>query len=114
MIIRCAFFRGRIKPGREAAFNALLETSLVPLWRLFPGALEVRVLRPVISDDGAPSFPMVLAIRYPDLATMEAALASAPREATRGPTRALLDLFDGDVFHMTFNATEFDPCSIGE
>jgi hypothetical protein len=54
---------------------------------------------------------MVLAIRYPDLPTMNAALVSAAREATREPTRALLDLFDGDVFHTTFNATEFDPCS---
>lgn len=44
MIIRCAFFRGHIKSGREAAFALLLKERLIPLCRQFPGAEEVRVL----------------------------------------------------------------------
>jgi antibiotic biosynthesis monooxygenase (ABM) superfamily enzyme len=107
MIIRCAFFRGRIKPGCEAAFQDLLEGRLIPLWRQFPGAEEVRVLHHAFSDAAAPELHMVLAIRYPDLQVMEAALQSPPREATRTPTRQLLDLFDGDVFHSTFEAAEY-------
>ena len=106
MIIRCAFFRGRVKPGCHSHFDAVLDTDLVPLWRQFPGVEEVRLLRPVSTDAGAPDIHLVLATRYPDLATMEAALRSPQREATRDPTRRLLDLFDGDVFHTTFDATE--------
>jgi antibiotic biosynthesis monooxygenase (ABM) superfamily enzyme len=107
MIIRCAFFRGRIKPGREAEFEGMLETVLVPLWRQFPSVQEVRLLRRADADAQAPDIHLVLATRYPDLATMEAALSSPAREATRGPTRDLLGLFDGEVFHVTFDTTDY-------
>ena len=106
MILRSAFFQGTVRPGCERAFEALLDETLIPLWRRFPGAEEVRVLRPISADAGAPGFALVLTIRYPDLASMEAALASSLREQTREPTNALRSLFDGTVFHVTFHGDD--------
>jgi len=40
LFIRCAFFRGRAKPGQEAAFTAYVRDRLVPLWTRFPLARE--------------------------------------------------------------------------
>ena len=54
MFIRCAFFKGRVKPGMEQAFDRHVHETLVPLWTRFPGALEVRVLRQLESDVGDP------------------------------------------------------------
>ena len=45
MFIRCAFFQGNVKPGKEQAFNDYIRKELVPLWTRFPGAQEVRVLQ---------------------------------------------------------------------
>jgi len=101
-VVRCAFFRGRVSPGREAAFEALLAERLVPLWRRFPGALEVRLLRPLDADAHAPPLALVLSVRYPSLPAMRDALASDIREQTREPTRDLLAMFEGEVFHATF------------
>ena len=109
MILRTAFFQGAVRAGCERAFEDLLDRTLIPLWRRFPGAEEVRVLRPLSADAGAPGFALVLAIRYPDVASMEAALASSIREQTREPTNALRALFDGTVFHVTFDGDDHCP-----
>ena len=55
MFIRCAFFRGQVKPGFEKAFDLYIREQLVPLWTRFPGAQEVRVLRQLESDVSDPS-----------------------------------------------------------
>ena len=107
MFIRCAFFRGRAKPGQEAAFTTYVREKLVPLWTRFPGAEEVRVLRQVESDTAEPHLEMVLAIRYPSREAIEAALASDVRYQSRDVTKGLLALYDGDIFHTVFSADEF-------
>jgi len=109
MIIRYAFFQGAPRPGCEAEFARLVDDDLAPLWAQFPGAEEVRIMRPFAADAGAPAFAIVLAIRYPDSETMNAALQSPPREATRLLTQSLLSLFDGNVFHVTFDGHD---CSL--
>jgi hypothetical protein len=43
MLIRCAFFEGHVREGKEAAFEQFIEQRLMPLWRRFPGATDVRV-----------------------------------------------------------------------
>jgi antibiotic biosynthesis monooxygenase (ABM) superfamily enzyme len=106
LIVRTAFFEGVLRPGSEAAFERLLEDTLIPLWRQFPGAEDVSVLRPAAADDGAPTYALVLATRYPDLATMNKALSSDIRELTREPSNRLKSLFDGRVFHITFNGDD--------
>lgn len=112
-VLRCAFFRGRVSPGREAEFEALLAERLVPLWRRFPGALEVRLLRPLDADAHAPPLALVLSTRYPSLAAMRDALASDIREQTREPTRDLLAMFEGEVFHTTFAVQDCGTTPLG-
>lgn len=107
MFIRCAFFRGRPKPGHEELFSALVRDRLVPLWTRFPGAGEVRVLRQVESDTAEPRLDMVLAIGYPDRAAIARALASDVRARSRAVTAELMAHFDGDIFHTLFEGEDF-------
>ena len=107
MFIRCAFFRGQVKPGLEDDFNHYIRKELVPLWTRFPGAQEVRVLRQVESDVNDPRLEMVLAVRYPSRESIEIALASEVRMQSKEVSKALIDMFDGTVFHTVFSADEF-------
>jgi hypothetical protein len=107
MFIRCAFFRGQVKPGFETAFNNYIRKELVPLWTRFPGAQEVRVLRQVESDVNDPHLEMVLSVRYPSRESIEFALASEVRLKSRKVSKALIDMFDGTVFHTIFSADEY-------
>ena len=112
MFIRCAFFRGQVRPGFEEAFTRYVQERLVPLWSRFPGAQEVRVLRQLECDAADPRLEMVLAIRYPSRAAIEAALASEVRAQSRAVTQGLLEMFDGSVFHTVFDAAQF-PLAAG-
>lgn len=107
MFIRCAFFRGTIKPGRKAEFDAHIQAELVALWTRFPHVQEVRVLRQVESDTTDPHFEMVLAMRFPSREAIAEALDSKTRYASREASKRLFELFDGDVFHTVFCADEF-------
>jgi len=107
MFIRCAFFRGRAKPGHEAEFTSYVRDRLVPLWTRFPGAEEVRVLRQEEADVAEPHFEMVLQIRYPSREAIEAALASDVRFESREVTKGLLELYEGDIFHTVFRADDY-------
>ena len=79
MITRFAFFEGQVKNGRTEAFRDAVTQRLVPLWRQFPGASEVRVMFGSDRDPGAPEFPLILAISYPSRTEMALALSSAVR-----------------------------------
>lgn len=103
MIVRTAFFEGSVIPGSEAEFEDLLGDVLLPLWQKFPGNLGVQLLRPKAPDADAPGYTLVLATSYPDQATLDKALASEIREQTRVPTERLKALFEGRVFHITFD-----------
>ena len=107
MYIRCAFFRGHVRPGFEEDFTAFVRDRLAPLWTRFPGAEEVRVMRQEEADVAEPHFEMVLAIRYPSRQAIELALASDVRIESRVVTAQILKMFDGDVFHAVFRADQF-------
>ena len=107
MYIRCAFFKGTIKPGCREAFDRYVEDRLVPIWTRFPGAMEVRVMRQLACDVGDTPLEMVLAICYPSLDAIQAALASSVRSEGREMTKGLLEMFDGTVFHTVFDAAQF-------
>lgn len=109
MIIRYALFEGEIHPGMEEQFRAFVKERLVPLWTRFPGAEEIRVLEGLDRDEGAPVYAMALAIRYPDMAAVEQALASDVRVESRAVTGELLKLFTGKVHHHLFSANEYAP-----
>ncbi|NKQ89159.1 hypothetical protein [Rhizobium ruizarguesonis] len=109
MIIRYALFEGEIHPGREAEFREFVRQRLVPLWTKFPGAEEIRVLDGMERDEGAPIYAMALAIRYPDMDAVKAALLSDVRSESREVTGELLQLFTGKVHHHVFSANEYAP-----
>jgi hypothetical protein len=107
MITRYALFEGRIHDGESEAFRAAVMAELLPKWKAFPGALGVTVAFAESRDDGAPEFPLILAISYPDLAAVEAALASPARAAGRAATEAVLArYFSGRIHHHVTIAHE--------
>ena len=107
MFIRCAFFEGKIKPGQEAAFHQFVRERLVPVWQSFPGAEEVRILRPHDADFAEPAYAMVLAIGYADRAAIERIMESPPRQKAKAETAELVKMFDGRIFHINFEADQF-------
>ncbi|MGR9286770.1 hypothetical protein [Rhizobium leguminosarum] len=109
MIIRYALFEGEIHPGKEGEFREFVRQRLVPLWTKFPGAEEIRVLDGMERDEGAPIYAMALAIRYPDMDAVNAALLSDVRSESREVTGELLQLFTGKVHHHVFAANEYAP-----
>jgi hypothetical protein len=105
MITRYALFEGTVAPGQDAAFRAAILAEVLPTWKAFPGATAVRVSFAEARDDGAPEFPLILAISYPDLAAVDAALASPARAASRAATMAVLErFFTGRIHHHVMTA----------
>lgn len=108
MIRRFAFFDGSVHEGQEDAFRAAVMTELVPTWRRFPGALAVDVAFADSRDEGAPEFPLILSITYPDMATLAQALADPIRAASRAETEAVLArFFTGRIHHHVCQAQHF-------
>ena len=100
MLTRMAVFEGKINVGREKAFFDFVEERLVPLWRRFPHARNVRVLKAIKSDDGAPPVAMTLAIDFPSLEAIDEALASDVRTQARAATADLVKMFEGRIYHI--------------
>ncbi len=108
MITRFALFEGSIKSGQTEAFRAAVTSRLVPLWRQFPGNVAVRVMFGEERDEGAPEFPLILAISYPDRAAMEGALTSPFRAQSRDVTGEIVAAyFDGRIHHHVTEAAEY-------
>jgi hypothetical protein len=106
MIIRQAFFEGRIHSGKEDAFRAYVSETLLPMWLAFPGIRAVNVLYELERDEGAPSYSMVLATTYESRETLAAALNSPIRFESREMTKGLLQMFDGHVHHHVFETAD--------
>lgn len=108
MITRFALFEGHVAPDKTAAFQQAVLDRLVPLWRQFPGNTDVRVMFSTDRDEGAPEFPLILAISYPDEATMTAALDSPFRAQSRDVTRDIVaDFFEGRIHHHVTQRHEY-------
>lgn len=99
MITRTAIFEGTIKPGCEDAFFSGFE-ALLPLWKRFPHAINVRLLRVTAADPGAPPIVLVQQIDYPSEAAVAEALASPVRAEARAATLELMKLFEGRLYHL--------------
>lgn len=105
MITRYALFEGRIHEGQDEAFRQAVLNEVLPEWKSFPGALAVRVSFAEFRDEGAPEIPMILAISYPDLETVEAALVSPARTRAKAATDAVLArFFAGRIHHHVTTA----------
>lgn len=110
MITRYALFEGKIHDGQEAAFREAVTAEILPHWKQFPGALAVRVSYAVKRDEGAPEFPMILAVSFPDMTTVDAALASDVRTRARSATEAVLArFFTGRIHHHWMDAEDYAP-----
>lgn len=108
MLTRYALFEGTVKEGRTPAFRSFVNENLVPLWTRFDGAAEVRVMFSEERDEGAPEFPLILAISYPDKAAMEMALSCEARFKSREVTGILVErYFDGRIHHHVTEASAF-------
>ena len=100
MITRFAIFEGHVDPAETPAFRAAMLGDVLPLFRAFPGVISARLGFVEASDDGAPGIVMILAVSYPDTATMTAALASDARARAKTATEAVLDRwFTGRLHH---------------
>ncbi|WP_420861590.1 hypothetical protein [Algirhabdus cladophorae] len=100
MITRFALFEGTVAPENIASFRAAVHERLVPLWTQFPGNVDVRVMFSDDRDEGAPEFPLILAITYADAAGMEAALDSPYRAQSRDVTGEIVEqYFTGRIHH---------------
>jgi len=109
MITRYALFEGKVHVGQEPAFRAEVMGELLPLWKKFPGATAVRVSFAVSRDTGAPEYPMILAVCYPDVAAVDAALASPIRTEARAATEAVLSrYFSGRIHHHVMDAVDHE------
>lgn len=108
MITRFALFEGNVKAGQTEAFRSAVKERLVPLWRQFPGNVDVRVMFGEERDEGAPEFPLILAITYPDKAAMNGALTSDARNRSRDVTGEIVErFFDGRIHHHVTEANEY-------
>ncbi|MEM7695945.1 MAG: hypothetical protein AAF318_15970 [Pseudomonadota bacterium] len=110
MITRFALFEGTVAPENVAAFRAAVRDRLVPLWTAFPGHTDVRVMFSDDRDEGAPEFPLILAITYPDAATMEGALQSDARWQSKAVTGEIVDAyFEGRIHHHVTQLNAYTP-----
>jgi len=100
LITRSAIFEGRIKTGCEERFFAAINERLAPLWRRFPHATNVRLLRVLQSDADARPVVMIQQIDYPSMAALEEAIASPVRAEARAITMELMEMFDGRFYHV--------------
>lgn len=108
MITRFAFFEGSIRSGQTEAFRAAVKDRLVPLWTQFPGNTDVRVMFGEERDEGAPEFPLILAISYPDTDVMTAALDSPARFQSKDETGKIVEqFFDGRIHHHVTERHEY-------
>lgn len=110
MITRFALFQGSVKPGQTPAFRQAVMERLVPLWKQFPNTVDLRVMFSDDRDEGAPEFPLILAITYPDTDAMHAALEAPARAQSKEVTGEIVDMyFDGEIHHHVTQCNMFTP-----
>lgn len=111
MITRYALFEGKVKDGQTEAFRKAVIERILPKWRQFPYATDVRISFAEGRDEGAPELPMILAINYPSLESLEEALASPVRAEARAATEAVLaEFFEGRIHHHVTLSNEYNLC----
>ena len=110
MITRYALFEGNIHDGETAAFRAAVMAEMLPVWQRFPGITAIRVTFAEQRDDGAPEFPLILAIDYPDMAAVDHFLEHPVRTEGRAATESVLSrFFTGRIHHHITTAHMIAP-----
>ena len=110
MITRYALFEGTLHDGHAEAFRRDVLAEILPVWQRFPGALAIHGTFAEDRDEGAPEYPLILAIDWPDMDTVEAFLSHPIRREGRAVTEAVLDRhFAGRIHHHITSAHSFLP-----
>lgn len=110
MITRYALFEGTLAKGQTEAFRAAVLAEILPVWQRFPGALAIHVTFAEDRDEGAPEYPLILAIDWPDRATVDAFLDHPIRKEGRAATEGVLKrFFTGRIHHHVTVAQSFAP-----
>lgn len=110
MICRYAFFVGTVREGMDEAMRDYVMETLLPLWRRFDGAEQVRVLFGVEQDPDGDPIPLVLAISYQDEAAMNKALESPARYEAKELLPGFFERFlDGHLLHYVMEINSFEP-----
>lgn len=104
MLTRTAIYEGTVRAGREEEFFARVRDELEPLWRRFPNVTAVRVQRTRQPDPDARPIAMILEMDFPDMAAIEACLASPIRPESHTATMEVMKLFDGRFYHLITEA----------
>lgn len=108
MITRFALFEGSVNADQIGDFRTAVKDRLVPLWLQFPGNLGVRVMFSDDRDEGAPEFPLILAITYPDTETMDAALEAPARAQSKEVTgKIVAEFFTGRIHHHVTQLNDY-------
>ena len=109
MLTRTAIYEGTIQAGREEEFFRRVRDELEPMWRRFPHVVAVRVQRTRSADPDARPITMILEMDFPDMAAIEACLASSIRPESHAATVEVMKLFDGRFYHLVAEATVLAP-----
>ena len=102
MIVRSAFLEVTVAEADRIAFDAQLAGPVVHAIRTYPGILDVQLRRLVQADPGSPPIYAVFDLYFPDLAAMDAALATSTRQLVRAQIAQVMTRFQGRVYHQVF------------
>jgi antibiotic biosynthesis monooxygenase (ABM) superfamily enzyme len=83
----------------EEEFFAFVAEKMVPVWRSFPGLVDLKVSTATLTEDGI-SYPLHTTFAFPSEDVLKAALASPQRQEALARTKVLLEMFEGRVFHI--------------
>ena len=109
MLTRTAIYEGTIRAGHEDEFFRRVRDELEPLWRRFPNVTAVRVQRTRSMDQDARPVAMILEMDFPDMAAINACLASSIRPESHAATERVMTLFDGRFYHIITEADLLPP-----
>lgn len=111
MIIRSAYLEGTVAPADREQFDAHMRGPVLAAIATYPGLREVRLRQLARGEEGAPSIYMVFDLYFDSLADMDAALASATRQAVRDTIKQGMQQFQGRVFHLVFSEDPSGPAA---
>ncbi len=108
MITCFALSEGAVTLENVEAFRAAVLEEFVPFWGQFTGNTDVRVMLGEERDDGAPEFPLILAIGCPDRAVMDNARDNPARFKSKEVTGDITGMyFDERIHHHAKFRHEF-------
>lgn len=103
MIIRSAYLEGSVAEADRAEFDAHMGGAVLQAIATYPNLRQVRLRKLARGEEGAPDIYMVFDLHFDSLQDMDAALASATRQAVRESIAQGMRLFRGRVYHLVYS-----------